>query len=83
MAARSCAFRRGGTIPAVGILQRVLETPVVLMGLSQPDDRVHGVNESFSIAGLWRATDACIRVYQRLGLLRTGRPELVKTLTRR
>jgi acetylornithine deacetylase/succinyl-diaminopimelate desuccinylase-like protein len=73
----------GGTIPAVGILQRVLETPVVLMGLSQPDDRVHGVNESFSIAGLWRATDACIRVYQHLGLLRTGRPGPVKALNRR
>jgi acetylornithine deacetylase/succinyl-diaminopimelate desuccinylase-like protein len=72
----------GGTIPAVGILQRVLETPVVLMGFSQPDDSVHGVNESFSIAGLWRATDACVRIYQHLGLLRTGRPRPVTALNR-
>lgn len=53
----------GGSIPAVSMLQDQLAAPVVLMGFSQPDDAVHGVDESFALAGLWRATEACLRVY--------------------
>jgi acetylornithine deacetylase/succinyl-diaminopimelate desuccinylase-like protein len=64
----------GGSIPAVAILQQLVGAPVVLMGFSQPNDGVHGVDESFSIAGLWRATDACIRTYQRLGSLYSTKP---------
>ena len=66
----------GGSIPAVLVLQDRLAAPVVLMGFSQPDDGVHGVDESFPLPGLWRATEACIRTYAGLatGSSRARRP---------
>ncbi|SEH00514.1 hypothetical protein SAMN05444920_116250 [Nonomuraea solani] len=51
--------RSGGSIPAIGHLQRVLGAPVVLMGFTLPDDRIHAPNERIRLPVLWRATETC------------------------
>jgi acetylornithine deacetylase/succinyl-diaminopimelate desuccinylase-like protein len=64
MAAASAACRRGfgarpaylfsgGTVPAAGMLNRVLGIPVILLGLALPDDRAHAPNERFHLPNLW------------------------------
>jgi acetylornithine deacetylase/succinyl-diaminopimelate desuccinylase-like protein len=50
----------GGTIPAAGMLRRMLRTPVVLLGLGLPDDRTHAPNERFHLPNLWRGIDTSI-----------------------
>ena len=50
----------GGTIPAAGMLCRMLRTPVVLLGLGLPDDRTHAPNERFHLPNLWRGIDTSI-----------------------
>jgi len=42
-------IRNGGTIPPVAIFQAVLGTPVVLVGVGLPDDRIHAPNERFDL----------------------------------
>lgn len=42
-------MREGGSIPVVETFTKVLNAPVVLMGLGLPDDNIHSPNESFSI----------------------------------
>ncbi|MCA9913236.1 MAG: dipeptidase [Anaerolineae bacterium] len=41
--------RGGGSIPVVAELQRILGTPVVLLGFGLPDSQAHGPNESFHL----------------------------------
>jgi acetylornithine deacetylase/succinyl-diaminopimelate desuccinylase-like protein len=50
----------GGTIPAAGMLHRMLEIPVVLLGLALPDDQAHAPNERFHLPTLWQGIDASI-----------------------
>jgi len=51
----------GGTIPAAGMLRRMLRTPIVLLGLGLPDDRTHAPNERFHLPNLWQGIDTSIR----------------------
>lgn len=53
-------IRRGGTIPAVEVMQRVLGVPALLMGFGLAEDRIHGSDECFGLRRLGRAIDTCI-----------------------
>jgi acetylornithine deacetylase/succinyl-diaminopimelate desuccinylase-like protein len=53
-------LRSGGTIPAAGMLHRMLRIPVVLLGLALPDDRAHAPNERFHLPTLWQGIDTSI-----------------------
>jgi acetylornithine deacetylase/succinyl-diaminopimelate desuccinylase-like protein len=50
----------GGTIPAAGLLQRMLGIPVVLLGLALPDDRAHAPNERFHLPNLWQGIETSV-----------------------
>ena len=39
----------GGSIPAVGAIQRILGAPALLMGFGLDDDCVHSPNEKFEV----------------------------------
>jgi len=43
-------LRGGGSIPVVAEIQRILKTPVVLLGFGLPDAQAHGPNESFHLS---------------------------------
>jgi acetylornithine deacetylase/succinyl-diaminopimelate desuccinylase-like protein len=58
--ARPAFLLSGGTIPAAGMLRRMLHTPVVLLGLGLPDDRAHAPDERFHLPNLWRGIDTSI-----------------------
>jgi acetylornithine deacetylase/succinyl-diaminopimelate desuccinylase-like protein len=64
----------GGTIPAAGMLHRMLGIPVVLLGLALPDDQAHAPNERFHLPNLWRGIDTGIWFLLEAGRLqRAGR----------
>jgi acetylornithine deacetylase/succinyl-diaminopimelate desuccinylase-like protein len=50
----------GGTIPAAGMLRRLLGIPVVLLGLALPDDRAHAPNERFHLPNLWQGIETIV-----------------------
>jgi acetylornithine deacetylase/succinyl-diaminopimelate desuccinylase-like protein len=52
--------RSGGTIPAVSMIQNELGAPILLMGFTPPDSRMHGPDEQLDLAVLGRAIDTCI-----------------------
>ncbi len=58
--------RDGGSIPVLGALQRVLGTPVVLMGFGLPDDNLHAPNEKYSLECFYRGMKTAARFYQEL-----------------
>jgi len=49
-------IREGGSIPVVEAFQRILKTPVVLLGFGRPDDRAHGPDEKLSIDDFRKGT---------------------------
>jgi acetylornithine deacetylase/succinyl-diaminopimelate desuccinylase-like protein len=59
--------RSGGTIPAVAMLHRRLQVPVVVAGFALDTDRVHAPGEHFGLARFRRATHACIWLHHLLG----------------
>jgi len=52
--------RRGGTIPVVPTLQRVLGIETVLMGFGLPDDRIHSPNEKFHLPNFYKGIETAI-----------------------
>jgi acetylornithine deacetylase/succinyl-diaminopimelate desuccinylase-like protein len=58
--ARPALVRSGGSIPAVAVLQRTFDAPVVLMGFGLPDDNMHAPNERFRLPIFRRAIETCI-----------------------
>lgn len=64
----------GGTIPAAGLLQSRLRTPVVLLGLALPDDGAHAPNERFHIPTLWRGIDTLVWLLAELARIGAGAP---------
>jgi acetylornithine deacetylase/succinyl-diaminopimelate desuccinylase-like protein len=54
-------IRSGGSIPIVGLFDRYLGIPSVLMGFGLPDDNLHAPNEKFHLPNLWRGIDAAVR----------------------
>lgn len=55
--------RSGGTIPAVAHLQQVLHAPIVLMGFTPPDARIHAPNERMHLPVFWRAVDTSVWLF--------------------
>lgn len=67
-------LRSGGTIPVARLLRDVLGAPVVLMGFSRPDDRMHGPDERFHLADLAHGAEAAAGFLRRAADLPRARP---------
>lgn len=60
-------IRSGGSIPIVGLFQKHLGIPSVLMGFGLPDDNLHAPNEKFHLENFYRGIDAVVRYFELLG----------------
>ena len=60
-------IRSGGSNPAVSAFQDVLREPIILMGFSLPDDRIHAPNEKFHLPTFRKAIKASIFFIAELG----------------
>ncbi len=60
-------IRAGGSIPVVGLFDRYLRVPTVLMGFGLPDDRLHSPNEKFHLPNFYRGIESVGRYLQLLG----------------
>ncbi len=56
----------GGSIPVVGDFVKVLEKPVILLGMGLPDDAIHSPNEKYSVACFEKGIEASIRFMAKL-----------------
>jgi acetylornithine deacetylase/succinyl-diaminopimelate desuccinylase-like protein len=64
---RTVYMRSGGSIPIVGVFQRNLKIPSVMMGFGLPDDNLHAPNEKFHLPNFYRGIDAVGRYLELLG----------------
>lgn len=53
--------RSGGSIPIVGLFDRHLRIPSVMMGFGLPDDNLHAPNEKLYLPNFYRGIDAVAR----------------------
>ncbi len=60
-------IRSGGSIPIVGVFDRYLGIPSVLMGFGLPDDRLHSPNEKFHLPNFYRGIEAVAKYLEILG----------------
>jgi acetylornithine deacetylase/succinyl-diaminopimelate desuccinylase-like protein len=60
-------MRSGGSIPIVGLFDKHLGIPSVLMGFGLPDDNLHAPNEKFHLANFDRGIDAVAKYLELLG----------------
>jgi acetylornithine deacetylase/succinyl-diaminopimelate desuccinylase-like protein len=60
-------IRSGGSIPIVGVFQKHLGVPSVMMGFGLPDDNLHAPNEKFHLPNFYRGIEAVARYFQVLG----------------
>lgn len=60
-------MRSGGSIPIVGLFQKYLQIPSVLMGFGLPDDNLHAPNEKFHLNNFYRGIEAVARYLEILG----------------
>jgi len=60
-------MRTGGSIPIVGVFQKYLKIPSVLMGFGLPDDNLHAPNEKFHLPNFYRGIETVGRYFQLLG----------------
>jgi len=69
-------IRSGGSIPIVGVFDRYLGIPSVMMGFGLPDDNLHAPNEKFHLPNFYRGIETVARYLELLGrasLAWTGR----------
>ena len=59
--------RSGGSIPIVGLFDKHLNIPSVMMGFGLPDDNIHAPNEKMYLPNLFRGVDAVKRYLAILG----------------
>jgi acetylornithine deacetylase/succinyl-diaminopimelate desuccinylase-like protein len=59
-------IRSGGSIPIVGVFQKNLKIPSVMMGFGLPDDNLHAPNEKFYLSNFYRGIDAVARYLELL-----------------
>ncbi len=60
-------IRSGGSIPIVGVFDRYLGIPSVMMGFGLPDDNLHAPNEKFHLPNFYRGIEAVARYLELLG----------------
>ena len=60
-------IRSGGSIPIVGVFDRYLAVPSVMMGFGLPDDNLHAPNEKFHLPNFYRGIEAMARYLEILG----------------
>jgi acetylornithine deacetylase/succinyl-diaminopimelate desuccinylase-like protein len=60
-------IRSGGSIPIVGVFQKNLKIPSVMMGFGLPDDNLHAPNEKFYVPNFYRGIEAVGRYLELLG----------------
>jgi acetylornithine deacetylase/succinyl-diaminopimelate desuccinylase-like protein len=60
-------IRSGGSIPIVGVFDRYLGIPSVMMGFGLPDDNLHAPNEKFHIPNFYRGIETVGRFLEILG----------------
>ncbi len=60
-------IRSGGSIPIVGLFDRYLQIPSVMMGFGLPDDNLHAPNEKFHLPNLFRGIETVARYLELLG----------------
>ncbi len=56
-------IRSGGSIPIVGLFDKSLGIPSVLMGFGLPDDNLHAPNEKFHLPNFYRGIEAVAQVH--------------------
>ncbi len=59
--------RSGGSIPIVGLFDKHLGIPSVMMGFGLPDDNLHSPNEKLFLPNFYRGIDAVARYLELLG----------------
>jgi acetylornithine deacetylase/succinyl-diaminopimelate desuccinylase-like protein len=59
--------RSGGSIPIVGVFDRHLGIPSVMMGFGLPDDNLHAPNEKFHLPNFYRGIETVGRYLELLG----------------
>lgn len=60
-------IRSGGSIPVVGLFQKDLGIPCVMMGFGLPDDNLHAPNEKFHLPNFYRGIETVGRFFTLLG----------------
>jgi len=60
-------IRSGGSIPIVGVFDRYLGIPSVMMGFGLPDDNLHAPNEKFHLPNFYRGIESVARYLEILG----------------
>jgi acetylornithine deacetylase/succinyl-diaminopimelate desuccinylase-like protein len=60
-------IRSGGSIPIVGVFDRYLGVPSVMMGFGLPDDNLHAPNEKFHLPNFYRGIETVARYLEILG----------------
>jgi acetylornithine deacetylase/succinyl-diaminopimelate desuccinylase-like protein len=64
---KTVLIRSGGSIPIVGLFDKHLAIPSVLMGFGLPDDNIHAPNEKFHIPNFFRGIEAVMAYLRLLG----------------
>jgi acetylornithine deacetylase/succinyl-diaminopimelate desuccinylase-like protein len=60
-------IRSGGSIPIVGVFDKYLGIPSVMMGFGLPDDNLHAPNEKFHLPNFYRGIETVGRYLEILG----------------
>jgi acetylornithine deacetylase/succinyl-diaminopimelate desuccinylase-like protein len=60
-------IRSGGSIPIVGLFDKHLGIPSVMMGFGLPDDKIHSPNEKLHLPNFFRGIEAVKRYLELLG----------------
>jgi acetylornithine deacetylase/succinyl-diaminopimelate desuccinylase-like protein len=60
-------IRSGGSIPIVGVFDRYLGMPSVMMGFGLPDDNLHAPNEKFHLPNFYRGIESIAKYLELLG----------------
>lgn len=60
-------IRSGGSIPIVGVFDRHLGIPSVMMGFGLPDDNLHAPNEKFHLPNFYRGIETVAKYLELLG----------------
>ncbi len=56
-------MRSGGSIPVVGLFQKHVGIPSVMMGFGLPDDHLHAPNEKFHLPNFYRGIESVARYF--------------------